>query len=289
MKKVFLLAVLLVLTLVSTTACYYNKQVGSNQIGLKMDDGVTINEVVGSGRYTNLGWYAGLTCIDTASHTLVWEDADVWTSDKQVVGFTASATYARKSDEESVRKMWKEYNAAARDDEQLDQLVRSRIPRIVKQVSTQMTLDEMLGIAESDKNRTTLQENIETLLSAELDNCGIQLIDFGVNNISVDPVYQSKMQEKSTAAIEIELAQQRAQQYGGPENSSRMIAELWEPYIRRKCVSAGADVTISAEDVAAMMVLFKMARVATGSYKADSWIDAAGYAACGGELAGGKQ
>lgn len=80
----------------------------------------------------------------------------------------------------------------------------------------------------------------------------------------------------------------RDQQYGGPEESFRMIAELWEPYIRQKCVSDGADVTIEAEDVAAMMVLFKMARVATGSYKADSWIDAAGYAACGGEIAGGK-
>ena len=65
--------------------------------------------------------------------------------------------------------------------------------------------------------------------------------------------------------------------------------EAWEPYIRQKCVSAGADVTISAEDVAAMMALFKMARVATGSYKADSWIDAAGYSASGGEIAGGKQ
>lgn len=80
----------------------------------------------------------------------------------------------------------------------------------------------------------------------------------------------------------------RDQQYGGPETSFRMIAELWEPYIRQKCVSDGADVAICAEDVAAMMVLFKMARVATGSYKADSWIDAAGYAACGGELAGGR-
>lgn len=80
----------------------------------------------------------------------------------------------------------------------------------------------------------------------------------------------------------------RDQQYGGPETSFRMIAELWEPYIQQKCVSAGSDVTISAEDVAAMMVLFKMARVATGSYKADSWIDAAGYAACGGEIAGGR-
>ena len=37
-----------------------------------------------------------------------------------------------------------------------------------------------------------------------------------------------------------------------------------------------------------MMVLFKMARVATGSYSADSWVDAAGYAACGGEIGSSK-
>jgi len=177
-----------------------------------MDDGVTINRVVGSGRYTDLGWYADLTSIDTSSHSLTWEDSDVWTFDKQVVSFSANVTYARKGDEESVRKMWKEYNAAAREDEQLEQLVRSRIPRIVKQVSTQMTLDEMLGIADSEKNRATMQSDIESLLSAELGNCGVELIDFGVNNIGVDPVYQSKMQEKSTAAIEIELAEQKAKQ-----------------------------------------------------------------------------
>lgn len=78
----------------------------------------------------------------------------------------------------------------------------------------------------------------------------------------------------------------RDQSYGSPENSFRMIADLWAPYMREKCVSAGADVNIMPEDVAAMMVLFKMARVATGSYSADSWVDAAGYAACGGEIGG---
>lgn len=80
----------------------------------------------------------------------------------------------------------------------------------------------------------------------------------------------------------------RDAQYGSPENSFRMIAALWEPFIREKCVSAGTEVTLLPEDVAAMMVLFKMARVATGSYSADSWIDAAGYAACGGEIGGQK-
>lgn len=211
-KKLFGILITLILTMVCMTGCYYNKQIGTNEIGLKMDDGVTINEVVGAGRYTNLGWYAGLTSIDTSSRTITWNDSDVWTSDKQVVSFGSSVTFARKNDEASIRKMWKEYNAAACNDDQLDALVLSRIPRIVKQVTTQMTLDEMLGIADSDKNRATLQSNIEALLTIELEGCGITLIDFGVNNIGVDPDYQAKMQEKSTAAIEIELAQQRALQ-----------------------------------------------------------------------------
>lgn len=73
----------------------------------------------------------------------------------------------------------------------------------------------------------------------------------------------------------------RNEQYGEPEDSFRMIAEMWEPYIRQKC---GADVCICAEDVAAMMALFKISRIATGQKKADNWIDGCGYLACGGEL-----
>ena len=79
----------------------------------------------------------------------------------------------------------------------------------------------------------------------------------------------------------------REQDYGSPEASFRMIAALWEPYIRQKCASPGADITILPEDVAAMMGLFKIARIATGHGKADNWIDLAGYAACGGEIEGG--
>ena len=78
----------------------------------------------------------------------------------------------------------------------------------------------------------------------------------------------------------------RDHQYGSPEDSFKAIAGFWETYLKTKCVSAEVDVRVSAEDVAAMMVLFKIARVATGSYSEDSWIDCAGYAACGGEIGG---
>lgn len=67
----------------------------------------------------------------------------------------------------------------------------------------------------------------------------------------------------------------RNNQYGSPEDSFKVIADLWAGYLGTK---------ITAKDVAAMMVLLKMARVRTGAGKADNWIDAAGYCACGGEI-----
>ena len=76
----------------------------------------------------------------------------------------------------------------------------------------------------------------------------------------------------------------REQDYGSPENNFRTIADLWTVYIREKCCIAGADLCIVPEDVAAMMALMKIARIASGHAKDDNWIDLAGYAACGGDI-----
>ena len=78
---------------------------------------------------------------------------------------------------------------------------------------------------------------------------------------------------------------QREDDYGSPEDCFATIAELWVAYMRDKCVSPGADMTILPEDVAVMMVLLKIARLVHGNGTADTWIDIAGYAACGGEIA----
>lgn len=81
----------------------------------------------------------------------------------------------------------------------------------------------------------------------------------------------------------------REQDYGSPENNFRLIATLWECYLADKAVSPGADVCILPEDVAAMLGLLKIARIATGHAKEDNWIDLAGYAACGGEIQSGEE
>ena len=69
----------------------------------------------------------------------------------------------------------------------------------------------------------------------------------------------------------------REKNYGSPEDNFGRIAELWSTYL-------GWDV--SASDVAAMMVLMKVARIAHDPKHIDSWVDIAGYAACGGEING---
>lgn len=78
---------------------------------------------------------------------------------------------------------------------------------------------------------------------------------------------------------------QRETDYGTPENNFKAIAKLWETYLNKAC-TRGVNVRVEAKDVAAMMALLKIARIAAGGGKADSWIDLAGYAACGAECEG---
>lgn len=80
----------------------------------------------------------------------------------------------------------------------------------------------------------------------------------------------------------------REQDYGSPERSFRVIGQFWETYLQEKCLvrkSGPIEAQVLPEDVAAMMCLFKIARIATGRFKEDSYIDAVGYMACAGEVA----
>lgn len=81
---------------------------------------------------------------------------------------------------------------------------------------------------------------------------------------------------------------QRETDYGTPEDNFKAIAELWEAYLNKAC-TRGVNVRVEAKDVAVMMALLKIARIAAGGGKADSWIDLVGYAACGAECEGVTQ
>ena len=81
------------------------------------------------------------------------------------------------------------------------------------------------------------------------------------------------------------ICQDRQDQYGNPENNFQTIADMWTTYLRAaEVISPTTDAVIMPHDVAAMMCMLKLARVATGAAKLDNWVDLAGYAAIGGEM-----
>lgn len=67
----------------------------------------------------------------------------------------------------------------------------------------------------------------------------------------------------------------RENEYGSPENNFKTIADFWSVY---------KGVEFTANDVAMMMALLKIARIRTGTATDDSYVDLAGYAACGSEI-----
>lgn len=68
----------------------------------------------------------------------------------------------------------------------------------------------------------------------------------------------------------------RQDAYSAPENNFKNIAGLWSAY---------KSVKFTRADVSAMLALVKIGRLMTTPDHQDSWIDLAGYAACGLEAA----
>ena len=71
----------------------------------------------------------------------------------------------------------------------------------------------------------------------------------------------------------------RRENYGSVEDSYQRIASYWSTYLNKD---------VSPKDVANMMILMKVARLTGVPGNTDTYVDIAGYAACGGEISAGK-
>lgn len=72
------------------------------------------------------------------------------------------------------------------------------------------------------------------------------------------------------------VTQDRNVTHGEPEETFGLIAAYW---------SAHLGIAVSETDVAALMTLFKLARLKANPTNPENWVDGCGYLACGGEIA----
>ena len=83
----------------------------------------------------------------------------------------------------------------------------------------------------------------------------------------------------------IKATADRGLNYGKAEDNFDRIARLWNAHlINTGLVRNSEEALLTAADVAMMCALLKIARLQNMPDHEDSWIDLAGYAACGGEV-----
>lgn len=75
------------------------------------------------------------------------------------------------------------------------------------------------------------------------------------------------------------VTEDRASEHGDMEDNFQRISDYWNVHL-------GLINFIKVEDVAVMMALLKVARIHSNPKHPDNWVDACGYMACGGEIAG---
>lgn len=89
---------------------------------------------------------------------------------------------------------------------------------------------------------------------------------------SVEPTHRQKVLDEARSVISVD----RNTTYGEPEDSFGVIANLWSAYLA---------ISIRPDEVAILLALLKVGRLAANPTHHDSYVDLAGYAACAAEAA----
>lgn len=176
------------------------------------------------------------------------------------------------------------------DEEHITAEVSPVVHAAIKSASEDTAVDEMVGRLDAEEHSAQVSNMVEdrkvtlgTTVSTSDFTSTTEVRKVEVNRPA--GVGKTITRAEILDAAKAIVTGERERQYGKPEDNFRMIGNLWEIYLKARCLDSCGGLDILPEDVAMMMSLLKIARIASGNYKADSFVDLAGYAACAGECA----
>ena len=147
-------------------------------------------------------------------------------------------------------------------DSKIDEMYNELVSKLSKDDGEKMKFCEIElpdGLKDSETSIDDTQKEIEGRLEeAEITNGK-----------------ETSIREETLDAAKRCVMGDREQDYGTPESNFATIASFWSDYL---------DMDISAQQVADMMILMKISRIKNGGGTGDSYVDIAGYAACGNEI-----
>jgi regulator of protease activity HflC (stomatin/prohibitin superfamily) len=196
-KRIRLLLLALVLAVFSS-ACYFNDEVATNQVAVKLDRN-EIDKVVGPGVYSDWGFFSDLRELDVDTLTFSVDDPEVLTSDNQSVGVKITIQARRKSDEDSVKNIFTRWNSLT-DNEALKNTISATAREGMKNGTRGFTLTQLLD------DRTGLADAIRTQLELDAEKYSVEIVNVTIENIGPSAEYMSILSQ--TANIKAQTDQE---------------------------------------------------------------------------------
>lgn len=200
MKTKWLVFVVMSVFLVS--GCYWNDEVATNQVGVQLDEN-KIQNVVGAGVYTDMGFWADLKTMDVDTLTFSVEDPEVLTQDNQAVGVKITIQARRKADDESVKNIFTNWSSLTVN-ENLVNTISATAREGIKNGTRGYTLTSLLD----DRNGLALA--IRDALEQDVAKYSVEIINVTVENIAISESYASILSE--TANIKAQTDQEKRRQ-----------------------------------------------------------------------------
>lgn len=129
---------------------------------------------------------------------------------------------------------------------------------------------------ELEEAEAQVQEVLKEVKASETAAVGVSIVEV---EETVKPKKLRAVKPKTSVLEEAQtiIYGDREKTYGHPAKNLKTIANMWTAYMNNS--SDDANFSITAKDVAAMMMLVKVARFANDPSHRDNLVDVCGYAA----------
>lgn len=125
------------------------------------------------------------------------------------------------------------------------------------------------------------EKEMQVEMPSTLDQLGDDLTKSMMDELKLQDAKANALTKAEILNQAIGVTSNRNESYDAPEDNFARIAGLWTAWSKAK----GWDVEFTELDVAYMMVLMKLGRLAFNPTHHDSIVDGSGYFACGGQIA----
>lgn len=181
--------------------CYFNADVEPDQVGVEINRNA-IQNCVGPGVYTDMGWFAELKSVSRGTVTFQVQDPEVATKDNQAIGLSVTIQARRSEDCNAIKNLLTNWPSLV-NDEALTNTISATAREAMKNGVRAQTLNQLLD------DRNGLADGIRKSLEQDATRYNVEIVNVTIENVAPAAEWLAIQQQKANLAAETDKERQR--------------------------------------------------------------------------------